>query len=88
MNAKLVETLAQIIETLSKEERTLLEEKLKKPDRREVMKQIEEHRAEISARRGGKPISPPVEDIIHQMREERTEQIMSASFPQFYPEET
>lgn len=88
MNTQLVESLAQIINTLSKEERALLEEKLKKPDWREVMKQINEHRSEINARRGGKPFDPPPEEIIHQMREERIEELMRAGFPQFYPEES
>ncbi len=81
MNTKLVQTLAQIILSLPEDERTLLDSELKpKPDWRETMKQIDEHRAAIHAT-AGKPLEPS-EDIIHQMREERTEQLIQACFPE------
>ena len=66
MNTKLVDSLVQIINSLTEEEKELLEQKL-------------EHK-----HRKSKPLDIPVEDIIHEMREERTEQIMRASFPQMY----
>jgi len=35
----------------------------------------------ISARHGGKPLEPSVDETFQQMREERTEQLMQACFP-------
>lgn len=61
-----MDSLIQIIESLSAEEKELLEQKLEHKHRR------------------SKPLDIPVEDIIHEMREERTEQIMRASFPEMY----
>ena len=88
MNTQLIETLAQIIQTLSQEERALLEQKLQKPDWREVLQQVKEHRSQINTRRANKPVDTPAEEIIHQMREERTEQLMRAGFPELYSEES
>ena len=36
----------------------------------------------IRDRNQGKPLSPSVSEIIHQMREEREEQLMQACFPE------
>ena len=65
MNTQLIETLAQIIQTLSQEERALLEQKLQKPDWREVLQQVKEHRSQINTRRANKPLDPPAEEIVH-----------------------
>jgi len=74
MNVPLVESLVQVILSLSKEERSLLEEKLnRKKNWRETLKQIDELQAQIREDRGGKPFNPPIAEIIHQMREERTQ---------------
>ncbi len=82
MNRPLVESLVQVILSLSPEERALLEEKLeRKTNWQETLQQIDKHRAAAHAERGGKPIDPPIDEIIHQMREERTEQMMQACFP-------
>lgn len=82
MNTKLVKTLSQIIRSLSEEERTLLESELKlKPDWRETLQKMQELGDKISVRRGGKPLEPPPEELIRQMREERTEQLMQACCP-------
>lgn len=82
MNTPLVDSLVQAILALSPEERALLEEKLHlKTDWRETLKRIDEHRAAAYAERGGKPLDVPVEDIIYQMREERTEELMRACSP-------
>jgi hypothetical protein len=79
-NVFLVESLVQVILSLSQKERELLEEKLnRKKNWQETLKQIREHKAAIHAEREGK--QPPIDEIIHQMREERTEQLMQASFP-------
>lgn len=86
MNTQLVEALVQIIQSLSKEERVLLDEKLKKPDWQTVRQQIIDHAAAIDARRGGKPFDPPLEDYIQQTREERNQQhdeLMESCFPKF-----
>lgn len=86
MNTQLVNSLFQVIQSLSKEERDLLEEKMKKPDWRETLERIQKLRADINAYRGGKPLDPSVDEIIHQMREERDRQILSACFPELFPD--
>ena len=83
MNLPLVESLVQVILALSPEERTLLEEKLhRKTNWRETLERIDEHRAAAHTERGGKPLALPVDEIIHQMRAERTEELMRACFPE------
>lgn len=84
MNVPLVESLVQVILALPPEKRTLFEEKLHSQIHwRETLKRIDEHRAAAHTERGGKPVDLPVDEIIHQMREELTEQIMRACFPGF-----
>jgi hypothetical protein len=80
MNTKLVESLAQIIQSLSAEEQTLLEEKLKRPyeERQAAYQQLIELRGKIFARRGGEPLLPEPDEVIWQMREERTTEIMQS----------
>lgn len=82
MNTQLVESLVQIILSLSPEESALLEEQLEqKTNWRKTLQRIREHRATIYAERSGKPFDPPVEEVIRQMREERTEELMRACVP-------
>ncbi|MBW4496274.1 MAG: hypothetical protein KME26_25005 [Oscillatoria princeps RMCB-10] len=79
MNRPLVESLVQVILSLSPEERALLDERLyRKTNWRETLKQIDELQAQIRADRAEKPFDSPIDDIIHQMREERTEELMQA----------
>ncbi|MBW4475051.1 MAG: hypothetical protein KME45_32425 [Stenomitos rutilans HA7619-LM2] len=81
MNTKLVESLAQIIQSLAPEEQTLLEERLKatpKKDWRQSYQELNELRERIFARRDGQPLSPEPDEIIWQMREERTAEIMQS----------
>ncbi|KAM3101096.1 hypothetical protein ACKFKF_09790 [Phormidesmis sp. 146-12] len=81
MNTKLVESLAQIIQSLAPEEQTLLEERLKatpKKDWRQSYQELNELRKRIFARRDGQPLSPEPDEIIWQMREERTAEIMQS----------
>lgn len=84
MNHQLVNSLVQIIESLTSEERQLLEARLDRKKNWEFSKErLTQLHAQITARRGGKPLHLSTEDIveqIHQMREERTQQIMDASF--------
>lgn len=83
MNTKLVESLVQVINSLSEEEKKLLEEKLQpESDWEKQRSRIIERAKKISDRNQGKPLSPSVTEIIHQMREERDEQLMRACFPQ------
>lgn len=49
-----------------------------KAEQLKVLKQAAELGAQISARRGGKPLPPP-EEVIRQMREERDEQLSRLS---------
>jgi len=41
----------------------------------EALEQAIQVGSRIQARRGGQPLAPPPEEIIHQMREERSEQL-------------
>jgi hypothetical protein len=82
MNAKLIDSLVQIINSLTAEERKLLEEKLHdSPNSQENLQKMQELGDKISARREGKPLEPRVDEIIHQMRDERTQQLMQACCP-------
>ena len=86
MNMQLVDSLVQIIQSLSEEERGLLDEKLKKSDARTAFQRLIELGDKINARREGKPFDPPLEDYIQQTREERNEQhdeLMRSFFPKF-----
>jgi hypothetical protein len=74
MNTQLVESLVQIVRSLTPEEQSLFEAKLKakKHNWREQRQKIHALKAEIFARRGGEALSPSPEDLIRQGREERT----------------
>lgn len=81
MNTKLVESLAQIIQSLAPEEQALLEERLKattQKERQQSYQELNELRERIFARRDGQPLSPEPDEIIWQMREERTAEIMQS----------
>ena len=81
MNTKLVESLAQIIQSLAPEEQVLLEERLKatpRKDRQQSYQDLLELRKKIFARRGDQPLFPEPDEVIWQMREERTAQIMQS----------
>lgn len=79
MNTQLVKTLAQIIKSLSEEERSLLEAELQpQRDWETTKKRILERGKAISQRLGGKPFNPSIDDIFYQMREERSEELMQA----------
>jgi hypothetical protein len=83
MNTQLVESLVQVINSLSEEERNFLREKMQpQSDWEKQRSRIIERAKTISDRNQGKPLSPSVTEIIHQMREERDEQLMQACFPQ------
>ena len=82
MNVQLVESLVQAIQSLSKEERLLLEHKLAAPtDWKKLKARIIQRGRQIQARRGGN-LSSAIDEEIEQMRSECTEQLMQASFPE------
>ena len=83
MNTQLIESLIQVINSLSPGERNLLNEKLQRQSDWETMRsRIIKRGKIISERNQGQPPSSSVSEIIHQMREERDEQLMSACFPE------
>ena len=83
MNTQLVESLIQVINSLSPGERNLLNEKLQRQsDWSKMRSRIIKRGKIISQRNQDQPLSPSVSEIIHQMREERDEQLMSACFPE------
>ena len=74
MNTHLVETLAQIINALTPEEKALLQEKTRLTNSREAYQKMVEVREKICNRREGKPFSPPLNEYIAQTRDERIAQ--------------
>jgi hypothetical protein len=76
MNTKLVDSLVQLIESLSPAERTLLEEKLnargQKPNPQEEYRLLVALREKIYARRGGQPFDPRLDQYLYEGRDERT----------------
>jgi hypothetical protein len=74
MNTQLVDSVFQVIQSLSPEERALLDEKLQKSDARAAFQRLIDLGDKINARRGGKQFSPPLEDYIQQTREELNQQ--------------
>ncbi|NJO97154.1 MAG: hypothetical protein HC764_14960 [Pleurocapsa sp. CRU_1_2] len=82
MNTQLVESLVQVINSLSSEERTLLQEKLQRQSNwKEQRSRIIKRGKIISDRNQGKPFKPSVTEIIHQMREGKDEQLMQVFCP-------
>lgn len=82
MNTKLVDSLVQIIESLTPEEKSLLEIKLnpQQNQRQQEYQKLLELRARIFARTEGKLLIPSGEEIIQQLREERTDELVQACF--------
>jgi hypothetical protein len=92
MNTVLVDALVKAVCALSPEERALFQQKLAVPPQSVLEAEqaiLAQARATIQAERGSQPFRPPVDDIIHQMREERTEQLIGAdlSHPNDFPVE-
>jgi hypothetical protein len=82
MNIQLVESLANAIQALPPEERALLNEKLAQPsDWPSFRAKILAHAQAIQQRRGDRPLGVDIDAIIHQMREERDEQLMTGLSP-------
>ncbi len=83
MNTSLVEALAQAVLSLSPEERRLLYQRVfNKPIWRETQQSLADVHTQILEDRVGSPPDLDVVDQIHQMRDERTEQLLQVCFPQ------
>lgn len=81
MNIQLIESLVKIIQSLSPEEQQLLQNQLGNNNNtnwEDVLEEIESSRRKDCAVRNGKDIELPIEEIIHQMREERDQQLLKA----------
>lgn len=89
MNTQLVDSLVQIIQSLSHEERQLLEDRLDRQTNWQAIQQdLAQIHEQITARRSGVPLNLSSDDItdqIHQMREDRDRQLMEACFPNSNP---
>lgn len=91
MNTKLVESLVQIIESLTPEEQTILEEKLQanknKPNWQENQQKLRELQKKVFERRKGKPFDPPLDYYIQEGRDERDRQIDAVMGIDFHKEQ-
>jgi hypothetical protein len=76
MNTKLVQSLAQVILSLSEEERNLLQAELQTQNKWEDhIQQIQAHRLAIYQRRKDQNFEISIDDIFEQMRQERSEHL-------------
>ena len=80
MNEKLVNSLVQVIESLSEAERGLLREKL---SRKQLWKENKQRLYEIHQcirrRNGGSPLEVSAEAMIEQERQQRDQQLLDVS---------
>lgn len=78
MNIQLVESLANAIKALSTEERELLNQKLTHQSNWQNLRtKILADAQAVQQRRNGQASEPDIDQIIHQMREERDEELLS-----------
>jgi len=81
MNIQLVESLANAIKALSPEERELLNQKLTYQwNWQNLRSRILANAQAIQQRRNGQTFEPDIDEIIHQMREERDQELMADWF--------
>ncbi|GAA6621927.1 hypothetical protein [Scytonema sp. NUACC26] len=81
MNIQLVESLANVIKALSPEERELLNQKLTHQSNWQNLRStILANAQAIQQRRSEQPFKPDIDEIIHQMREERERELMTGLF--------
>ncbi|AFY32266.1 hypothetical protein [Calothrix sp. PCC 7507] len=82
MNIQLVESLANAIKALSIEERELLNQKLISQSNWQTLRpKVLANAQAMQQRRSGQSFEPDVDQIIHQMREERDQQLLVDLFP-------
>lgn len=84
MNISLIDALVQAVLALSIEERVLFQQNLQQhqDNWQETTQRLKAFQAKLKAQRSGSLPNIPVEDIIHQMRDDRTEQLMQTCFPE------
>lgn len=88
MNTQLVKTLAQIIQSLSEEERILLEVELHpQSDWETVKKRIIKRGKDIKQNLEEKGLTLSIDDVFEEMREERSEQLMQVCSSKIFQEE-
>ncbi|PHJ57306.1 hypothetical protein VF14_30435 [Nostoc linckia z18] len=82
MNIQLVESLASAIKALSAEVRELLNQKLTHQSNWQKLRpRILANAQAIQERLNGQILEPDIDEIIHQIREERDQQFMVDLFP-------
>jgi len=82
MNIQLVESLANAIKALSPEERELLNQKLTHQSNwQNLRSRILANAQAIGQRLNGQLLEPDIDEIIHQIREERDRQFIADLFP-------
>jgi len=75
MNTQLVESIIQLIKSLTPEEQALIQAKLhSQEDWENESQKLQKLKAEVSQRRNDQPFDPPLEDYLHITREERNTQ--------------
>jgi len=86
MNTQLVESIVQLIKSLTPEEQALVEAKLHPQEDLEAEEQkLWQLKKQIFERRNHQPFDPPIEEYVHITREERNAQhdeLMSELFGQ------
>ncbi|MGF1518649.1 MAG: hypothetical protein ACFCVB_12700 [Nodosilinea sp.] len=82
MNAKLVNSLIQVIDSLSAAERELLHQRLNQKQVWQAARQrLYTIHAQVRHGQGGKTMALPAADIIWQGRQQRDKQVLEAVFP-------
>jgi hypothetical protein len=78
MNTQLVESIAQLIDSLSSEEKSLLASKLylSNENWEAVFLELQENWQKIKDFQQSQLFSLSIEDMVHQMREERTQELI------------
>jgi hypothetical protein len=75
MNTQLVESIVQLIKSLTPEEPALIEAKLpSQEDGKTEYQKLLQLKRKVSERRNNKPFDPPIEDYLYITREERNAQ--------------
>jgi len=84
MNSQLVESIVQLIKSLSPEEQALIEAKLySETDWEREYHKLVQLKLDVASRRGNKPFDPSIDNYLHLTRDERNTQqdeLISDSF--------
>lgn len=83
MNIKLVDSLIQVIDSLSAAEQELLHQRLNQKQVWQAARQrLYAIHAQVRHSQGGKTIALPAADLIWQERQQRDKQVLEAVFPE------